>query len=215
MENFYYRRKLPHIQPPNGTYFITFILHNCIPRKVWQELANDYDKDKKMLEQTILLSDSTATQEQRLLQLKELTYQLQKKYFGRLDNFLDTAPCPNPWLKNDAVAQIVHDSILWANDRHYQLWTSCIMPTHVHLLLTLHDNAPMLFEVLQSIKSYSAKMANRLLQREGKFWLRESYDHLVRPNGEFQRIEKYILNNPVKANLVSRQEDYKWIYQAD
>ena len=42
------------------------------------------------------------------------------------------------------------------------------------------------------------------------FWQDESYDRLVRDGAEFQRIERYIEWNPVKAGLVARPEDFPW-----
>jgi hypothetical protein len=42
------------------------------------------------------------------------------------------------------------------------------------------------------------------------FWQAEPYDHWVRDVEEFQRIAAYIVDNPVKAGLVNRGEDYRW-----
>ena len=39
---------------------------------------------------------------------------------------------------------------------------------------------------------------------------RESYDHWVRDEAEFERIKRYIENNPVKAGLVAQASDYPW-----
>ncbi len=64
---------------------------------------------------------------------------------------------------------------------------------------------------MKSLKGSTAREANRLLGRTGEpFWQRESYDHWVRDEREWRRIEFYIENNPVKAGLVSRAEEYRW-----
>ena len=212
INSYQYKRSLPHIQPPEGTFFITYMLKDCIPKVVWEQLILDYEKDCQNLQTTI----TSSTEPLELSYQKKLKSDLQKKYFGKLDHFLDNeaANCGTPWLKNEAIAQVVQSSIIWADNRHYKLWAACIMPTHVHLLLTLLPNAPILYQVLQSIKSYSGRKANKIRQQSGQFWQRESYDHIVRPNGEFQRIQNYILNNPVKAGLVTDWQDYKWTYLA-
>ena len=57
-----------------------------------------------------------------------------------------------------------------------------------------------------------AVYANRALERSGKFWQKESFDHYVRDKKEFWRILNYILNNPVKAGLVEKWEDYPFTY---
>ena len=43
------------------------------------------------------------------------------------------------------------------------------------------------------------------------FWQKESYDHWVRDSAELERIRHYIEQNPVKAGLVSRPQDYPWL----
>ena len=82
------------------------------------------------------------------------------------------------------------------------------MANHVHVLL-LPGMSPS--QLLKSLKGHTAREANRLLGRTGEpFWQRESYDHWARNPAEFDRIATYIENNPVKAGLVQRAEDYRW-----
>src|SRR5713226_1680660 len=82
------------------------------------------------------------------------------------------------------------------------------MSNHVHVLL-LPGVSPS--RLLQSLKGATAREANRMLGRTGEtFWQAESYDHWVRDAKERERIVAYIENNPVKAGLVKRAEDYCW-----
>lgn len=79
------------------------------------------------------------------------------------------------------------------------------MANHVHvLLLPLSEPG----RLLQSLKGFTAKLANRVLGRIGEpFWQKESYDHWVRNEGEWRRIATYIEENPVRAGIVVRAED--------
>ena len=91
---------------------------------------------------------------------------------------------------------------------HYQLGPFVVMANHVHVLLL-----PLVppSRLLKSLKGSTAREANRLLGRTGEpFWQRESYDHWVRDEAEWNRIAAYIENNPVKAGLVARAEEYPW-----
>jgi len=63
---------------------------------------------------------------------------------------------------------------------------------------------------MHSLKSYTAHEANSILNRTGAFWQTESYDHWVRDDEELERIVSYIRDNPVKAGLVKRPEDWFW-----
>ncbi|WP_425290788.1 hypothetical protein [Spirosoma linguale] len=65
---------------------------------------------------------------------------------------------------------------------------------------------------MHSLTSYTAKKCNELLDRSGGFWEHESYDRLVRDWNELHRIVQYTLQNPVKAGLCARWQDWKWTY---
>lgn len=91
---------------------------------------------------------------------------------------------------------------------HYTLGAFAVMANHVHVLL-LPEISPSC--LLKSLKGHTAREANRLLGRTGEpFWQRESYDRCVRDSAEFSRIVAYIENNPRKAGLVDRPEEYAW-----
>jgi len=65
--------------------------------------------------------------------------------------------------------------------------------------------------ITRALKGITAQAGNRILRRTGqRFWQDESFDHWVRSEGEFIRIQKYIENNPVKAGLVAKAEDWPW-----
>jgi REP element-mobilizing transposase RayT len=129
--------------------------------------------------------------------------------FVWLDRQLDMAHTGPLFLRQDAIANIVVESLhRGAELGHYELASFVVMANHVHVLLL--PKAPP-SRLMKSLKGYTAREANRLLGRTGEpFWQRESYDHWVRDEREWGRIEFYIENNPVKAGLVLRAEDYRW-----
>jgi hypothetical protein len=63
---------------------------------------------------------------------------------------------------------------------------------------------------LRSLKGFTGKQATKLLSLTEPFWQDESYDRSVRSRDEFQKILGYIEENPVRAGLVSRAEDFPW-----
>jgi type I restriction enzyme R subunit/putative DNA methylase len=96
---------------------------------------------------------------------------------------------------------------------HYELGAYAIMANHVHVLL-LPKVSPS--RLLQSVKGATARQANLILGRTGEtFWQAESYDHWVRDASEWRRIASCIENNPVKAGLAPRAEDYRWSSAAE
>lgn len=214
MNTYFYRVNLPHWQPPQGTFFITYRLAGSIPVPVMKRLSDEYHESLKRITLTVPVPPEQEmelippeTRHALLNALRKKKYTEWKRYFKKLDDFLDEKQNDPHWLAIPSVAELVKESIHHRADRQYKLWAYTIMSNHVHILLTMLPNAPMLWKVLQEIKKYSGRSANQLLGLSGQFWERESYDHLVRDGtlngtGEFDRILWYILRNPVKAGLV-------------
>jgi type I restriction enzyme R subunit/putative DNA methylase len=113
------------------------------------------------------------------------------------------------FLRQDAIAGLVIESLFKGIELgHYQLGAFVVMSNHVHVLL-LPLASPS--KLLKALKGYTAYQANRLLGRTGEqFWQRESYDHWVRDDREWSKIAAYIEDNPVKAGIVVRSDDYLW-----
>jgi len=132
------------------------------------------------------------------------------KKFLRLDRELDQARDGPTWLRDVRLAKIVADSLLNGAEglRLYRLSAYVIMSNHVHILIW---PKALLYRITKSIKGYSARECNKLLDRTGeKFWQEESFDHSVRNEDEFYRIKEYIERNPVKAGLVESPGDWPW-----
>ena len=126
-----------------------------------------------------------------------------------MDRYLDTTRLGPMYLNQDSLARIVVASLRRGDELgHYELGAYVVMSNHVHVLL-LPRILPS--RLMQSLKGATAREANRILGRTGEtFWQAESYDHWVRDEKEWGRIAAYIENNPVKAGLVQRAEDYFW-----
>ena len=120
------------------------------------------------------------------------------------------------WLRDSRIAGVVARACHYHNGQTYILDVFCIMPNHVHLVCTPLAKADGTYHamsaIMHSLKGYTAHRANQILRRTGAFWQHENYDHVVRGDNEWRRISTYLLNNPVKAGLVSRPEEWEWSY---
>lgn len=114
-------------------------------------------------------------------------------------------------------------SLVLAACRHfdgqrYRLWAATVMPDHVHLLITPQKQAPQewysLSSILHSLKSFTAKRINLLLNRQGSLWVEESFDRIMRSEGEFLESWHYIRNNPVKQELCASLDGWPWFYES-
>lgn len=135
-----------------------------------------------------------------------------------IDKLLDNSRDCICHLSNDEIATVVEKKLHQYNNHLYRLIAYTIMPNHVHLVIDtsiqienideemFETNYIQLYDILQYIKGGSAFEANKILMRKGQFWQRESVDHIVKDDVELNNIIHYILQNPVKANLI---EDWK------
>jgi len=110
-------------------------------------------------------------------------------------------------LRDPKLATIVENSMLYFQAERYALSAWCVMPNHVHGVVTPFVEHS-LSEVLQSWKSYSAHEINRRLNRKGRVWQKESFDHLVRNEESFEKFVAYTEQNPVAAGLVVHPADW-------
>lgn len=66
-------------------------------------------------------------------------------------------------------------------------------------------------EITKPLKGVSARKINMLLGRTGSLWVDESFDRIIRDEDDWREKYGYIMNNPVKAGLVEKPEDYPWL----
>jgi len=140
----------------------------------------------------------------------------QEKLFEKCDDALHMAGLGEQLLTDDRVAPVVADSIRYHDTEWFDTVVFCIMPNHVHLVLTPKEKTETtdysLAEIMHNIKRNSAKRANETLCRTGNFWQHENYDHIIRDEMEMIRVVKYVLHNPVKAGLVDEWTKWKWSF---
>jgi putative transposase len=205
----YYQTNLPHIVPIGEVFFVTFRLVDSLPKDVIALLYEEY----------FLLQEQAK---------KQSVIEGYKRYFAKFDNYLDSNTTGNHWLKTPSVAEIVMKKLHEFDKKYYDLYAYVVMSNHVHLLVDFgkqienlpanavisNENYAQLDKVMNLIKGATSRFANIELGRKGKFWQKGSYDHYVRNGKELNNIIAYIVNNPVKAEIVENWEDYPYIYNA-
>jgi REP element-mobilizing transposase RayT len=111
-------------------------------------------------------------------------------------------------LKRPEVARLVEGALRFFHGTRYDLQAWVVMPNHVHVLFTQRDG--LLGRVVGSWKSYTAKKANKMLQRTGQFWDEDYWDTYMRDETHAERTCRYIESNPVKARLALEPAQWAW-----
>ena len=189
------RRNLPHWKVVGHPYFVTFRLKNTLPKEIVKEFKIEREKLKSSKADKNIISD------------------YERKIFRKIESILDNLNNDSCYLKNPEIADLVMNSFVFIEQK-YKWKFPCIvvMPNHVHCLAANQNKATISLEkALGYLKSYTAKEANKIMKLTGSFWSPENFDHWCRTPEQEIKVREYIRNNPVKAGLVSKPEDWKWL----
>ncbi len=179
----YNRGYLPHWDFPRALQAVTFRLADSVPASVIKNW-------KKELE-TITDDD-----------------ELQRQLHRNIAHYED-AGHGSAIFCDRRCAEIVKNELLRHAGSMYQLHEWCVMPNHVHVLMMLSEHQ-VLCDVVKQWKGATSIKLNRLLGQSGRLWQPDYYDRYVRDMDHFYNCRSYIRNNPVKAGLCERPEDWQY-----
>ncbi|MFI5211590.1 MAG: REP-associated tyrosine transposase [Ignavibacteria bacterium] len=138
------------------------------------------------------------------IRLKDFPYKTGYVYFITICTF-----DRQPHFINKELAGFIESVIdFYINNNTIAVYCYCIMPDHIHILLSLCDEYEKgLSSWVSSFKRYiNAEAENRF--RIKNIWQGNYHDHVVRTNESLNNIAEYILNNPVRKGIVSEWMEY-------
>jgi REP element-mobilizing transposase RayT len=94
-----------------------------------------------------------------------------------------------------------------SRDGHANVVVVCIMPDHVHLMLSMDGRGSALWEYVKVWKGLWTRRLGKDQRRP--FWQRTFYDHWMRRD-EGRSYAAYIVGNPVRKGLVKDWRDYPY-----
>jgi len=110
-------------------------------------------------------------------------------------------------LTDPANAAIVRDNLENFDGERYRLLAWVIMPNHVHAMIE-QVSGHSLSKVVHSWKSFTAHSINKARCSSGRVWSLDYFDRYVRDEAHYVNAKYYIENNPVKAKLVAKPNDW-------
>ncbi len=173
------RHNLTHWQQDQTWIFVTWRLADSIPKSILL--------DWKRKEETFLKLHPKPWD-------NETAATYHRRFTMALETHLDQAH--GSCLLTDH-HQIVADAFHHFDGIRYDLDTFVVMPNHVHLLFhPFKDHT--LPNIIQSLKSFTARKINKSLNQSGTLWQPDYWDRLIRSQKHFDWTRKYIQQNPIK-----------------
>lgn len=102
----FYRRNLPHWQPPEAQYFITFRLAGSLPKEATHKIKSQY----KEIEQKY----SNISQ--------NLSQKINRRIFQKYESLLENNNSGPFWLRKPKVAKLVCNAIEYRDSKKYNLY---------------------------------------------------------------------------------------------
>jgi REP element-mobilizing transposase RayT len=184
------RAYLPHRDEPGLTQFVTFHLVDCFPKSLrseWEYLAEIDDHREQRHEVEKYLDKGRGECYLRRPEVAQLVE----------DNFRNFSHFSSRNQSNDSNTSARYDLKAWV-----------VMPNHVHVLFKAGSVS--MSKTVAAWKTNTARLANKLLGREGQFWEADYFDVYMRDEAHERRTIRYIENNPTKAGLVLDPKHWLW-----
>jgi REP element-mobilizing transposase RayT len=110
---------------------------------------------------------------------------------------------------------IVKEEIMFGHGKKYTIIAAVVMSNHFHMLIVpLQKSDGLWYDlavIMKFTKGLSARRINMLRGCSGSIWKAERYDRIIRNEKELLEKWNYILENPVRAGLVEKHEEYEFL----
>ena len=176
------RGYIPHWEAGEVAQSITFRMADSLPRTLLERWRVELDA----------MPNAARDQERRM----------------RIEQALDSGHGCGALARTD-VGELVEDALLHFDAERYRLHAWCLMPNHVHVLITPLSERT-LSAIVHSWKSFTAKKANVLLRAEGAFWAQEYFDRAIRDHVHYSNVVEYFAMNPVTAGLCGKAGSWRF-----
>jgi REP element-mobilizing transposase RayT len=105
---------------------------------------------------------------------------------------------------------LVREQVLRAcRESEFEVVADCFMPDHVHKLVRGRSPTANGRQFIHLAKQYSGFYFKRTFKQ--RLWQRYGHDRFVRNDGDVKTIVQYVIENPVRAGLVTSVEHYPFI----
>ena len=106
-------------------------------------------------------------------------------------------------------AEKLIDSVKFRHDQ--QIWfvhVLLLMPDHVHAPISFFQDQVSIRQSIGSWKSFTAKTL-------GIKWQKSYFEHRLRSDESFTEKAEYIMNNPVRAGLATKSEEWAHVFKGE
>ena len=142
-------------------------------------------------------------------------YRINHRYEAAIERTLHLMTSGPRHLSTPTLRDVVIDSWKFLHERgELELYAICVMSNHVHVIISSIAGTSSLEigRLMDRHKTYTGRVCNQVLNATGQsFWAPGYFDRTVR-DGKFLTAMWYVINNPVKARLVTDWQKWPGTY---
>jgi REP element-mobilizing transposase RayT len=201
-----YEQALPHWRQEGASYFVTFRLADSLPQSRLQELRRfkeEWERRHRSVEfipREGMMERGRGARGLKSTVREELAREVMQRVEDWLDQGMGSCALRVPEAADAVVAEMQRD-----DGTLFEVGCRVVMSNHVHAVVRPLEPEFPLENVLKRWKGASAVAINRLRERTGTLWQRESFDRIIRDEEHLWRAIQYIGRNPRKAGLSNAQ----------
>ncbi len=99
----------------------------------------------------------------------------------------------------------------FSRDYNIEIYLYCLMPNHFHLLVQSGPSPNEISLFMHRFMTSYVMYLNKKYFLVGRLFQSPYQTRYIRTQQSLNRVTDYIKRNPVKAGLVRKSEDYKWL----
>jgi len=116
-------------------------------------------------------------------------------------------------LQSERNAQLLIDVLRsLVAERKFELHDFVIMPDHLHLLFTVHDEMT-IEKAMQLVKGRFSHRLSHEFGYKGEVWQRGFTEEQVMNRESFEKHREYVAQNPVKAGIVASADEFPFCFR--
>jgi REP element-mobilizing transposase RayT len=121
----------------------------------------------------------------------------------RVSTEAGSAPFSDP-----RAASLVVETLKYHHATSVRILAFCVMPDHVHVLLSIREGARSLSRWVGDVKRWVSRrgVPDHLVIS----WQKGFFERVLRSNEDVLTAARYILANPVRAGIVAESQVYPW-----
>jgi REP element-mobilizing transposase RayT len=104
---------------------------------------------------------------------------------------------------------VINELLKAAKDVRFRIICYCLMPDHLHVIVTPGESTLTLSKFLNIFKGRTTAVF-RERKDFNKIWQRSAFDHVIRTEENLKGVIEYIRNNPVRKGIVQNADDYPY-----